>query len=529
MDTGFSLICGNGPTRLRLWPVGEEQAAPNVSQIVEYLNYNRIDYNPAAIKEALGNLSGEMEVEINSETILPIRESVIIDTTPDGLVCTGRFMPPSEGGERMDADEIMGDLKYNGIIFGILKEAVEAQCANPVYFDEVELARGIDCVPGQDAYVEYLFNTDLKARPTLKEDGTVDFFNLNIINHVNAGDKLAILHPEQPGKLGKDVKGARVKPWEVKRKRLKFGKNISLSDDGLEIFSDVDGHVSLVGGQVFVSNVLEVENVDTSTGNIEYEGNVQVNGNVFTNFSIHANGNVEVRGVVEGAEIVAGGNITIARGMNGMSKGKLKAGGNIIAQFIENASVEAAGYVESGDLIHSDVLAGTEVRVNGRRGLLSGGKVSATTLVETKMLGSEMGTETTVEIGISPTVKRRHKEIADKLAEIDKTLDRAVPIMEAAIEKREAGNELSPEQFASVKGLTQIVISKRKERNALVSEQEEIEILLQDEKSASVVVKDTVYPGVKIVITDVSKHIKDRYKFCRFVKERGDVKMTGMN
>ena len=40
----------------------------------------------------------------------------------------------------------------------------------------------------------------------------------------------------------------------------------------------MDGHVSLVEGKVFVSDVLTVENVDSSTGNIEYDGNVQVNG-----------------------------------------------------------------------------------------------------------------------------------------------------------------------------------------------------------------------------------------------------------
>ena len=71
---------------------------------------------------------------------------------------------------------------------------------------------------------------------------------------------------------------------------------------------------------VFVSDVLIVENVDNSTGNIEYEGNVQVNGNVCTNFRVKAQGNVEVNGVVEGAYIEAGENIIIARGMNGMGK-----------------------------------------------------------------------------------------------------------------------------------------------------------------------------------------------------------------
>lgn len=82
----------------------------------------------------------------------------------------------------------------------------------------------------------------------------------------------------------------------------------------------MDGHVSLVEGKVFVSDVYEVENVDLSTGNIDFEGSVQVNGNVSSNFVIRAGGNVIISGVVEGAYIEAGGNIIIARGMNGMAR-----------------------------------------------------------------------------------------------------------------------------------------------------------------------------------------------------------------
>ena len=135
-------------------------------------------------------------------------------------------------------------------------------------------------------------------------------------------------------------------------------------------------------------------NVDPSTGNIEYDGNVLVNGNVCTNFSVKAKGDVEVKGVVEGATVEAGGNITIARGMNGMGKGVLKCDGNVIAKFIENSDIEAGGYVETGSIMHSNVVAGSEIHVQGKKGFISGGKVTATTLIETRILGSDMGTST---------------------------------------------------------------------------------------------------------------------------------------
>jgi len=528
VDAKFQVVCGNS-TMLKLTPATDGGANLNISDIVDYLNYNRIDFQLPAITTAVNSLETETVIALNDNKTLPIRESLITEVIDNNMKCIGRFMPPSEGAELMDKDEIINDLKHRGVIFGINSENIDAFLNHRVYFTDIVFAEGVDPVQGENAYVEYMFNTDLKARPTLLDDGSVDFFNLNIINHVGEGELLARLHREIPGKYGCDVIGQRIKPADIRRTILRFGRNIRLSEDKNEIFSTCDGHVSLVEGRVFVSNVMEVENVDPSTGNIEYAGNVQVNGNVATNFSIHAKGNVEVKGVVEGAEIVAGGNITIARGMNGMSRGILKAGGNVIAKFIENSTVEAGGYVESGSLMHSEILAGTEIHVNGKRGFISGGHVAATTLIDAKILGSDMGTDTVIEIGVSPTAKKRHRELQELIEADEKSINRAIPILEAAKEKTLNGVELSPEQVDNLKNLSGVVKEKMKSLKEYNAELESLSALIADEKKASVIVHDTVYPGTKIVISDVSKIIKEPMKYCRFVKERGDVKMAGMN
>ncbi|MBP9996753.1 MAG: DUF342 domain-containing protein [Lachnospiraceae bacterium] len=529
MDAKFQVICDNDCTKLKLTPATDGGKELEIGDIVDYLNYNRIDFQIPELNQAIAGLSTELVIKINDDKNLPIREAMLIDIRDENMTCACRFMPPSDNGELMTPDEILNDLKHRGVIFGVLNDAIAEYCNNRSYTEEYIFAKGTEPVQGEDAYIEYMFNTDLKAKPTMLEDGSVDFFNLNIINHVEEGELLARLHREVPGVYGSDILGSRIKPRDVKRMVLKFGRNIILSDDKNEIYSKCAGHVNLVEGRVFVSNLMQVENVDPSTGNIEYEGNVQVNGNVATNFSIHAKGNVEVRGVVEGAEIVAGGNITIARGMNGMSKGTLKSGGNIIAQFIENSTVEAGGYVQAGSIMHSNVIAGTEIHVDGKKGFISGGKVAATTLVEAKILGSNMGTDTLVEIGISPTMKRRNKELEEIVANNNKTINRAIPILEAARDKYLAGKELSSDQLDNIKGLAKLVKDKKHEQHAAIEELEEITGLLEEEKNSQVIVHDVVYPGTKIVITDVSKIIKDPVKYCRFVKERGDVKMVGMN
>lgn len=79
----------------------------------------------------------------------------------------------------------------------------------------------------------------------MNEDGTVDFHTLENVNHVNAGDVVAILHPEDMGEAGVDVFGKKVNPDKVKHVIFRFGRNLVISEDGRKLISQVNGHVIL--------------------------------------------------------------------------------------------------------------------------------------------------------------------------------------------------------------------------------------------------------------------------------------------
>lgn len=500
-----------------------------INEITEYLTKHSIPFNSSEINKVIHTLTGETVIKLCDQKSRPIRESVVVSISNDKMQAWGKFYPPSNDGESIRKDDIISDLRFKGVLFGYDEIEIERFLAERVYGVNIVLAVGKEPRQGKDAYIEYKFNTDIKARPTVNEDGTVDFFQLNIINHVKKGDCLAVLHKEDPGDDGRDVLGGIIKPKTVKKQLLKFGRKIQISEDKCEIFSEVDGHVTLVDGKVFVSDVMTVENVDISTGDITYEGNVQVNGNVCSNFTIHAKGNVEVRGVVEGAEIYADGNVTIARGVNGMTKGIIKAGGNVIAKFIENANVEARGYIEAGSILHSKVFAGTEVHVGGKRGFITGGYVSATNLVEVKTLGAELGANTIVEIGINPEIKHRYEQLEELLDENNRALGSARPVIEAAKKKIFSGVKLPPEQVRHIQDLSNLVTAKTRENEAAIKELEELENLMQIGNDAQIIVHDKVYPGTKIVIADVSRIVKTESHYCRFIKSQGDVAIVGMN
>lgn len=528
----FQLICGERGTAVKLFKPVEGGAPATIRELMEYLVTQGISYDTVALNNRMREFedSDEQEtvIQLNIEPSLQVRESYRLAVSQDKMAAVARFYPPSEGGEKMTADEFKNDLAVKKIVYGVNNDKIDAFFRKPIYCADIIVARGTPPRHGTDARIEYFFETDLKARPTLNEDGSVDFFNLNTISHCKEGDVLARLYPEDVGEYGCSVFGEKIRPRDVKRMTLRYGHNINISEDKCVLTAATDGHVTLVEGKVFVSNVFEVENVDNSTGNITYDGSVLINGNVCTNFSVKANGNIEVKGVVEGATLEAGGDIIITRGMNGMARGVLKADGNIISKFIENSRVSAGGYVSTNSILHSDVSAGTEILVGGKKGFITGGRVSAASLVKVKTLGSPMGADTIIEVGVDPRVKDRIQQIQKEMTEYKKEQEQIHPVLAAMKQKLVQGVKLKPEQLKNLQAMLQ--------RDKLIAEEmdkntQELSMLqerLAEYSSAKVEVSGDVYAGTKICISDVSMVVKNSMSYCRFIKENGDVKMTAL-
>lgn len=446
----------------------------------------------------------------------------------DKMSVTARFFPASATGNKMSAEEFLNDLTFRQIRFGVQEARIREAFAKDEYCTDIIVAEGKAPKQGKDAFIEYFFNTDPKARPTMKEDGSVDFFNLNTISHCKAGDVLAKLTPAVPGEDGMTVLATKLKPREVKNLKFRFGKNIDISEDMRVLTSKVNGHVTLVEGQVFVSDVLAVENVDNSTGNIEYEGSVEIHGNVQSNFSVKAQGNIVVNGLVEGAYLEAGGDIIIARGMAGMSKGEIKAKGNIVAKFFENAHATAGGYITTESILHSNVSAGSEITVGGRRGFITGGHVIAASQIKVKTLGSAMGASTIVEVGADPLLKQELTKLQKDVAEVDKQIKSMDPIIASYALKRKQGVNLTPDQMQYLSTLIKAREKKQQELTELNGQLEPLQEMMEQQHQAQVVVLGEVFPGTKIVIGDVSMVVQSSMKYCKFVKLRGDVKMVGI-
>ncbi len=286
-------------------PIGDGEKI-RVAELKEYLNITGVPYDVMAINSALANMGDEEVVLFLTPMKLPpVNEKCSVYVESDKMTAVLRMYPPSAGGLVMDKAHILEQIARMRVRAGIDEDAILMALEERPYCTDIIVARGQLPTPGRDGSIVYHFDTDNTVRPELREDGTVDFFKLNNLHQCTKGQVLAELIPEEKGENGFDVYGSVLLAREVRKAVFDHGRNLEKSKDGLKLISMVDGHVSLVENAVFVSDVYSVEDVGTSTGNIEYHGDVEVRGNVCENFNVRTDGNVFVGGVVECAVIEA--------------------------------------------------------------------------------------------------------------------------------------------------------------------------------------------------------------------------------
>lgn len=493
--------------------------------LLAYLDREKLIYDISKIKSAL-ETPEDVTIELGEGPCPAVNETYSLTASQDRMTVFIHFQAPSDTGKRVDINEVLADLRVKKIVIGIKMSNLQEHFQSDGCYDRyLIVAQGIQPRQGKDAWIEYFFNTDVTAQPAMREDGSVDYFQLNMINHCKAGQVLAKLHPADHGEDGRDVFGAFIRPKEVVDKVLRYGRLIDLSEDKLTITSQVDGHVMLEEDKVVVSDVFVAENVDLSTGNIEFTGSVQVNGNVKENMSIQAGGNVMVNGVVEGARVHAGGNIIIAQGMKGMTKGVLKAGGNVVSKFLENANVSAEGYVNTESVLHSNVSAGTDIIVTGKKGFITGGCVQAGHLVSVKNLGADMGNTTVVEVGVSPSQKTKFLILQKEISDIVKKIRNAQPVLMNFAEKKKRGASITQEQLKYVAETDKLVKELTVVLNQKSEEMKEMQEKMDCNKDARVEVHGVVCAGTTIIMGDSSTVLSGEYRFCKFENRDGEVKM----
>ncbi len=525
----FKIEIKDDGTYLDLYPPMNDGKNLDIKEITEFLDGKGFPhYNALVIKKALETLADKpMRVKISDKLIEKFDESAKIIVSEDKMVAYARFYPPSTGGNLMTKKEIIAELERENISYGIVHKVIDVFLMARQYCLNIPIVKGDKPVHGTDTKIEYKFNTKPLSKPKMLEDGSVDFHELNIFTGVSEGDVLAVLTPHDFGAPGKDIYGNDVIQNKPKIKILKYGRNISISEDKTVITSMVNGNVTLTDDTVFVSDTYTVAaDVDASTGDIEYDGSVMIPGTVRTGFTVKAKGDIQVNGVVEGATLIAGGNIVIKRGVQGMTKGRLVAGGDICAQFFESANVEAQGDVLAGSILHSNISSGGRVVVSGRKGFIVGGEILCESYVEVNSIGNRMETQTMVKVGVKPELYEEMKSLVTFVTDINNQIDETSSYLNVYREKVKNGVKLTPENMKLIKQYNAKLDELNAERGDKNERLLEIRRELDKGKQGSVKVLGNTYRGVTLFIASCVYIVKDKETHGWYRIVDGEVRPT---
>ena len=359
----------------------------------------------------------------DGEQLQAVNGHVGVMESEDGLSAWLLLLPPLYGGGDVTLEHLYTALVERGITYGVDIQALET-LAQPLYFRIVEAARGTPPVDGEDGSVEEVIPTSSSVRFVEKQNGVIDFKDMNWFHNVNAGDVLCRLIPPVPAKNGTNIHGAQLTAREGRRAVPPAGKNTVVSEDGLTLVARIEGEVVYRSGQYHVEQALTINgNVDFSTGNLDVKGAVIVMGDICEGFTVKASGDITVYGMIEGATLVSGGNIFAKTGMNGNGKGSMTARGEIRCKFIENGSADAEGNIYLESAINARLSSQSSVLVKSGRGALIGGETVAMKTIEATSAGNKNNYLTTVSIKATESFKIKQKQVEDDLRKTFEELD----------------------------------------------------------------------------------------------------------
>ena len=143
--------------------------------------------------------------------------------------------------EKYQIADVMKELEIAGIRFGVKKDKVEQMINSRVYNAEWKIAEGIPAVDGVDGFYEFKFATNLDHKPKRKEDGTVDYWSVNAIAVVKAGQEIAIYHEPIEGSNGMSVKGKILFGKKGRPVPVLTGRGFERSADNKTYTASIDG------------------------------------------------------------------------------------------------------------------------------------------------------------------------------------------------------------------------------------------------------------------------------------------------
>lgn len=490
-----------------------------LEQQLVHQGYSWVSVTPSVHNEIAQHLSKNEKARINLGELFDAKVEVIVSVD---MLSANLLITSAKGGKDVTPADVLEALNDNKVDLSLVKKQRivdlhrKSKTSKPGETIEAIVARGIPPKHGEDTQFKCLLDNTTVRKPKVREDGTLDYYDLGEILSVEEGCQLMRKYPPVPARIGKSVTGHELSARMAKTLNFKKckGAQVSPTDPGL-LISTIKGQPVISERGVVIDNIFTVKNVDLRTGHIDYDGAVVVQGDVASGMKIKVTGDVQIFGMVENACIESDGDIDIKLGAIGRTGGKATENrmeiickGNLSAGYLENVSVNVRGNVlVKSRISNCELRAGDQVTVGNRQQEKSGivgGHVTAGSMIRTEVLGSPGCALTHVKLAYKSDAFEQLEGIKQRVVEHNELL------MAKVSEMMKLSKKQTEEAKQSLNMLKKETEELKKKTIELTQQQDEI---VQNHGLASlrkIIVQKITYPGVTVKIKNEELEIKSK-------------------
>lgn len=356
----------------------------------------------------------------------PMKAEARFFLSPDRLCAYACVLPPENGGTGIDLEEFLGDMHYEGIVHGVLREEI------PRYFDQgyfhiFPVARGSAPQAGEDGKVTELFQRRRHMRLDVQNGSEVDFDEDVPLQPIRKGAVICLIRPPRAGKDGMDVTGTAIPCPRAVSACVPQGRNIELGRGGQALVASVDGILYIEDEQFCIHEQKIIDgDLNHFQGTLQVSGNLYIGGDVDGGVDVTASGDIVISGKVGQARVTStDGIIRVQKGIFGASgKTFLGSASQIQSPMVECAELIAGTSVIAETILNSTIRCDGTVYAMTGRGMIVNSEIRAGDSILCLRVGNLAGGRSRFSVGYPPHVPESWERIKAELAQTQSVMEK---------------------------------------------------------------------------------------------------------
>jgi hypothetical protein len=461
----------------------------------QYVIINRRDILNFKINEKIRERRATMS-EDNER--IPINGAAVVTFNDTKMEAYLSVTEERDGGDPVTLKEITEEINACGVVHDVTLEEAKLLLEEKRYGKKVLISRGKRPVNGRDGHIDYLFEPTNELVPKKGKLGEVDYKDLGLVRNIIAGELIAVIHHPDDGVAGVNVLGQELLPVVGKPVKYIVGPGTAINEAETEIKAAVSGNLVWQKGGFTVEETLVIkEDVDVSTGNIDFIGDILIKGNVAENFTVKSKKNVTVNGTITRATVIADGGIFVNLGS---VNSDLVAKGDIKLGFCESSKIECQGNFSSQSIIAGEVFCGGTINLTQGRGVVYGGKHTAIGGFVANIIGTESYTKTQITLGNSAVLTEEKLDLTNKIRDLEERTKKLLQVAEVLQEQKKNTGQLPADREAMLTTAIRSRFTFQREVKMLTARIAEIEKELDSAGDQYIIVHKNLWPGVTVRI-----------------------------